>query len=176
MSDPHSAAGPSTNAVKSHKERSPSTCSTLESHASISSTSSASPSLTKSSLKKKPVDTGSLPIRLETLLVGGQRKAWDFDPESDINLVKQTIWSEWPQDWPQPKPASEKHLRILHLGHILDDPKMKLASRGMKPGHITVVHIITRATAPGEVGEKKPESELKKVEEEETPGCRCVIC
>lgn len=89
-------------------------------------------------------------VHLNALLVTGQRKTFRFDPNDTVETVKDHIWNHWPDAWPQPKPESAAYLRLLHLGHILDDPGLTLASRNCKPGATTVVHIIIRAVPPTE--------------------------
>lgn len=89
-------------------------------------------------------------VHLNTLLVTGQRKSWKFDPNETVEVVRTHIWENWPETWPQPKPESAAYLKLLHLGHILDNPDITLASRGCKAGMTTVVHIIIRSVPPPE--------------------------
>ncbi|SPO29365.1 uncharacterized protein UTRI_04906_B [Ustilago trichophora] len=125
-------------------------------------------------------------VHLNTLLVTGQRKSWRFDPNESVEAVRTHIWHNWPESWPQPKPESAAYLRLLHLGHILDNPHITLASRGCKPGATTVVHIIIRSVPPPEPVKVEQESPIKSTanasptqrnrQDEDTPGCSCVIC
>lgn len=129
--------------------------------------------------------SASASIVLETLLVGGQRRTWRFDPQTSIATVRQHIWTHWPSEWPQPRPQSDSLLRVLHLGHILDDPSLTLASRGMRIGSTTVVHLIIRSSVPSDPPKSQQDPPLKKsastpqaaaAAQERTPGCSCVIC
>lgn len=124
---------------------------------------------------------------LNTLLATGERKSWRFDPNDNVEAVRTHIWQNWPAAWPQPKPESAAYLRLLHLGHILDNPEITLASRGCKAGATTVVHIIIRSIPPPEPVKVEQESPVKTTSEarppsrsreaqEDTPGCCCVIC
>ncbi|EST04646.1 hypothetical protein PSEUBRA_006406 [Kalmanozyma brasiliensis GHG001] len=126
-------------------------------------------------------------VHLNTLLTTGERKSWKFDPKDTVETVRTHIWQNWPSFWPQPKPESVAYLRLLHLGHILDNPETTLASRGCKAGATTVVHIIIRAIPPPpEPVKVEQESPVKSTpqarppsrnrEPEDTPGCCCVIC
>lgn len=126
-------------------------------------------------------------VHLNTLLTTGQRKSWKFAPNDTIDVVRSHIWHNWPASWPQPRPESAAYLRLLHLGHILDDPKLTLASRGCKPGATTVVHIIIRSIPPpSEPVKVEQEAPVKTAQparppsrnrqQEDTPGCSCVIC
>ncbi|SPO28509.1 uncharacterized protein UTRI_04906 [Ustilago trichophora] len=125
-------------------------------------------------------------VHLNTLLVTGQRKSWKFDPNDSVQAVRTHIWHNWPDSWPQPKPESAAYLRLLHLGHILDNPDITLASRGCKPGATTVVHIIIRSVPPTEPVKVEQQSPIKSTpnaspaqrnrQDEDTPGCSCVIC
>ncbi|KAJ1575604.1 hypothetical protein NDA12_002835 [Ustilago hordei] len=131
-------------------------------------------------------------VYLDTLLVTGQRKSWKFDPNDTVEAVRTHIWQNWPGSWPQPKPESSAYLRLLHLGHILDSPDITLASRGCKAGATTVVHIVIRSLPPPEPVKVEQESPVKTTTEarpaqrhhnynrnrdqEDTPGCSCVIC
>lgn len=159
-----------------------SVCSTTSEHAHVINTATAdsSPSQPATRPDKR---ASAASIVLETLLVGGQRKTWRFEPQSSIATVRQHIWSHWPQEWPQPRPQSDSLLRVLHLGHILDDPTLTLASRGMPIGSITVVHLIIRSGLSPDTLKTQQEPPLKKsashpapAEQERTPGCSCVIC
>jgi len=124
-------------------------------------------------------------VNLNTLLVSGQRKSWRFDPDATVEAVRSHIWNNWPESWPQPKPESAAYLRLLHLGHILDNPDLTLASRGCKAGATTVVHIIIRSLPPPEPTKVEQQSPIKgsnarqtprNRRDEDTPGCSCVIC
>lgn len=94
--------------------------------------------------------TAAAAVHLDTLLVTGQRKSWRFDPNDTVETVRSHIYENWPESWPQPKPDSAAYMRLLHLGHILDNPDITLASRGCKAGSVTVVHIIIRSIPPTE--------------------------
>ncbi|KAJ1023231.1 hypothetical protein NDA16_003384 [Ustilago loliicola] len=125
-------------------------------------------------------------VHLNTLLVTDQRRSWKFDPNQTVEAVRTHIWENWPESWPQPKPESAAYLRLLHLGHILDSPDITLASRGCKAGATTVVHIIIRSLPPPEPVKVEQESPVKTTtevrparrnrEQQDTPGCSCVIC
>lgn len=183
--------------LASEKNRT-SVCSTTSeheiSHMINSSTPSGQPSPPSSSNIAAPPRTNNAPadnrraspsVVLETLLVDGQRKTWRFDPQSSIATVRQHIWSHWPQEWPQPRPQSDSLLRVLHLGHILDNPSLTLASRGMRLGTTTVVHLIIRSGSSSEPPKAPQPPPVKKSsshpgaeqqQNERTPGCSCVIC
>ncbi|GAC99762.1 hypothetical protein PHSY_007365 [Pseudozyma hubeiensis SY62] len=146
----------------------------------LAPTSSSSPSCDKQL-------SAAATVHLNTLLTTGQRKSWKFAPNDTIDVVRSHIWNKWPASWPQPRPESAAYLRLLHLGHILDDPKLTLASRGCKPGATTVVHIIIRSIPPpSEPVKVEQEAPVKTAQparppsrnhqQEDTPGCSCVIC
>ncbi|PWN27856.1 hypothetical protein BDZ90DRAFT_274678 [Jaminaea rosea] len=59
-------------------------------------------------------------VRLDLLLVTGQRIQFDFPPSANLAQVKERLWSEWPTSWPS-RPREAGEVRILHLGHILAD-------------------------------------------------------
>ncbi|KIS68025.1 uncharacterized protein UMAG_04066 [Mycosarcoma maydis] len=126
-------------------------------------------------------------VHLTTLLTTGQRKSWKFAPTDTIQTVRTQIWQDWPESWPQPRPESADYLRLLHLGHILDDAQLTLASRGCKAGATTVVHMIIRSIPPpSEPVKMEQQTPVKthsdapptrrRTEQEDTPGCSCVIC
>ncbi|TKY89718.1 hypothetical protein EX895_001503 [Sporisorium graminicola] len=128
------------------------------------------------------------PTHLVTLLTTtGQRTSWRFDPNQTVEVVRAHIWDNWPQAWPQPKPESAAYLRLLHLGHILDNPATTLASRGCRSGATTVVHVIVRSIPPPEPVKVEQQNPVKDADldapptrrnpdQQETPGCSCVIC
>ncbi|SNX85657.1 uncharacterized protein MEPE_04366 [Melanopsichium pennsylvanicum] len=126
-------------------------------------------------------------VYLNTLLVSGQRKSWKFSSGDTVEAVRNHIFLNWPESWPQPKPESAAYLRLLHLGHILDNPDITLASRGCKAGATTVVHVIIRSVPPPEPVKDEPQSPVKGVSnartvrnarqhDEVSSGCACVIC
>ncbi|UZJ54360.1 hypothetical protein CBS101457_003680 [Exobasidium rhododendri] len=122
-------------------------------------------------------------VRLDVLLISGQRKFFDFDAQKTAKEVRETIWEDWPQDWP-PRPMNPSAIRLLHLGHILED-KFVLSPgsgeqsasapptlRGMPLGKGTVVHLLLRQARTKEDGD---EDSLKKATA--TSGCcNCIIC
>lgn len=85
-------------------------------------------------------------------------------------------------------------MRILHLGHILDDKvilcpssttskssQQSLSSGAMVPGKSTVVHLLIRQElSKGSKEDDSPKDKVKKSEaDEETQSggcCGCVIC
>ncbi|CAO1637915.1 unnamed protein product [Parajaminaea phylloscopi] len=106
-------------------------------------------------------------IRLELLLITGQRAHFDLVPEATIADVKDQLWRAWPASWPA-QPASESSLRILHLGHILPDStplgadppstastslllsrktssqSAPIVARNLRAGTITVMHVLIK--------------------------------
>lgn len=108
----------------------------------------------------------------------------------------------WPTDWPL-RPPHASSLRILHMGHFLDD-RAPLAGDGpaagggpaagpMPLGRTTVVHVLIKpvktesirgdgeqARSNSQAGThltlaRSPDESLKK-KEEVPQGCCCVIC
>ncbi|KAF9071781.1 hypothetical protein BDP27DRAFT_1157183, partial [Rhodocollybia butyracea] len=57
------------------------------------------------------------------LTISGKRKVMTFEPETTIGRVKELVWSSWPtgEGWDNERPPTPSHLRILHLGRILQD-------------------------------------------------------
>lgn len=119
-----------------------------------------------SSNTKRSAPIPSDVIRLDVLLTSGQRKFFDFAPTTSIYDVRETIFRDWPEDWP-PRPASSSAIRILHLGHILDEkavlsgsstPGAATAAGSMPVGRSTVVHLLVRQspTKKGQNGEDEP--------------------
>lgn len=39
-------------------------------------------------------------VRLDVLLITGQRKYFDFDPQSNVKEVRESLWQNWPQGEP----------------------------------------------------------------------------
>ncbi|PWN31749.1 uncharacterized protein FA14DRAFT_162652 [Meira miltonrushii] len=131
-------------------------------------------------------------IRLDVLLISGQRRFFLVDPANTVKAVREKVWDEWPQDWP-PKPTSLNSMRILHLGHILDDKvilcppttsgksnQQTLSPGAMTPGKSTVVHLLIRQEPQKSSKEDdSPKDKLKKsseAEEDSQSGCcGCVI-
>ncbi|KAG1729523.1 ubiquitin-related domain-containing protein [Suillus paluster] len=60
-------------------------------------------------------------VSLTFLLVSGRRRTMSFDPANTIGRVKELVWNAWPTDWQEETPQAPSHLRILHLGKILQD-------------------------------------------------------
>ncbi|KAI3615687.1 ubiquitin-like protein 3-like [Moniliophthora roreri] len=60
-------------------------------------------------------------VSLCFLLISGKRRVMSFDPETTVGRVKELVWNAWPSDWQDEQPPTPWHLRILHLGKILQD-------------------------------------------------------
>lgn len=127
-------------------------------------------------------------VRLDVLLLSGHRKFFDFTPSTSVNSVRETIFSQWPPDWPS-RPASISAIRILHLGYILDDKAVlsttsssggarsscEVSTSGtMTLGRSNVVHLLIRQDLPDDHGDD--ESLKKRDTSEDTGCCNCVIC
>jgi hypothetical protein len=67
---------------------------------SASSSSGAAMSPVQQTLSRHSVATSGGPgagkVRLDALLVGGQRHLFDFEPETTVEQVRRTFWEEWP--------------------------------------------------------------------------------
>ncbi|CAK5275870.1 unnamed protein product [Mycena citricolor] len=57
---------------------------------------------------------------LTFLLVSGDRRMMNFEPETTVGRVKELVWSAWSSDW-QERPPAPTYLRILYLGKVLQD-------------------------------------------------------
>ncbi|KAJ3782103.1 hypothetical protein GGU10DRAFT_87095 [Lentinula aff. detonsa] len=57
------------------------------------------------------------------LMISGRRRVMTFEPETTVGRVKELVWNTWPSgpDWQEERPSTPSHLRILHLGKILQD-------------------------------------------------------
>ncbi|PWN43724.1 hypothetical protein IE81DRAFT_346324 [Ceraceosorus guamensis] len=119
-------------------------------------------------------------VRIDALLTSGQRHLFDFEPSTLVSEARDQIWNEWPADFPL-RPAEPSALRMLHLGHILDDRAPlsgdspaaggRPATGGMPLGKVTVVHILIRQP----VKDSNADDESLKKDDVQA-GCRCVIC
>ncbi|KAJ4495376.1 hypothetical protein C8R41DRAFT_762610 [Lentinula lateritia] len=55
------------------------------------------------------------------LMISGKRRVMTFEPETTVGRVKELVWNTWPSDWQEERPSTPSHLRILHLGKVLQD-------------------------------------------------------
>ncbi|KAE9398775.1 hypothetical protein BT96DRAFT_821493 [Gymnopus androsaceus JB14] len=96
-------------------------------------------------------------VSISFLLISGKRRVMTFEPETTVGRVKELVWNSWPtgQDWQEDRPPTPSHLRILHLGKILQDedtlkgvysPPTSPPSPTPVP---TIVHLAIRPTGPG---------------------------
>ncbi|KAJ1938952.1 hypothetical protein FBU59_004282 [Linderina macrospora] len=70
-----------------------------------------------SSVSDAPVGTD---IHLTLLMVSSARASLTFKPEDTVLSVKETLLRSWPKDF-DAKPAGPGNLRIVYLGHFLED-------------------------------------------------------
>ncbi|ESK86705.1 ubiquitin-like protein 3-like [Moniliophthora roreri MCA 2997] len=106
-------------------------------------------------------------VSLCFLLISGKRRVMSFDPETTVGRVKELVWNAWPSDWQDEQPPTPWHLRILHLGKILqDDDTLKDLSFAIHTSSPetptptpTIVHLSVRPFGPGA---PTPDDALKK--------------
>lgn len=106
-------------------------------------------------------------VSLCFLLISGKRRVMSFDPETTVGRVKELVWNAWPSDWQDEQPPTPWHLRVLHLGKILqDDDTLKGLSFAVHtptpeiPSPTpTIVHLSVRPFGPGA---PTPDDALKK--------------
>ncbi|KIY48709.1 hypothetical protein FISHEDRAFT_10751, partial [Fistulina hepatica ATCC 64428] len=89
------------------------------------------------------------------LTVSARRRNMNFDPDTTVGRVKELVWSGWPSEWADERPPTPSHLRLLHLGKILQDEET-LSGLNI-PSHIpdantpspgpTIVHLSVRPCA-----------------------------
>ncbi|KAG6829094.1 hypothetical protein H0H92_005707 [Tricholoma furcatifolium] len=135
-------------------------------------------------------------VYLTFLVISGRRKTMSFEPETTIGRVKELVWSSWPADWEDERPAGPSFLRVLYLGRMLQDDETLLQINF--PTHTpqsnpaptpTIVHISVRPFAPpGETELKKkrksrqsgdldPDAPSGAGDEGSSAGCcGCIIC
>ncbi|KAI0293951.1 hypothetical protein BC826DRAFT_1013428 [Russula brevipes] len=127
---------------------------------------------------------------LQFLLVTGRRRAMAFDPETTVRRVKELAWSTWPNDGQEERPPAPSFLRILYLGHILQDDdtlaQLKFPSyTPPEPATPTIVHLSIRSFVPREDTGLKKKRRLSRLDaslsradtsQEHGGGCCCVIC
>ncbi|KAJ1934682.1 hypothetical protein EC988_008728 [Linderina pennispora] len=77
-----------------------------------------------SSMSGAPVGTD---IHLTLLMVSSARVSLTFKPEDTVLSVKETLLRSWPKDF-DAKPAGPSNLRIVYLGHFLEDGDTLAAS------------------------------------------------
>jgi hypothetical protein len=90
------------------------------------------------------------------LLISGKRKVMTFEPETTVGRVKELIWNTWPtgQEWSDERPPTPSHLRMLHLGKILQDEhalkayNFPIFTAPSPPPAPTVVHLAIRPSGP----------------------------
>lgn len=133
---------------------------------------------------------GQNKVRLDILLLDGQRRFFVFDADSSVKSVREYIFAEWPQDWP-PRPMSSSNMRLLYLGHVLDDKASlcsnvgtktveRITTGAMQPGQSYVVHLLIKMEPTKDAKDddgasahlKKGSGDLDDV----AGGCCCVIC
>ncbi|KDN37247.1 hypothetical protein K437DRAFT_42539 [Tilletiaria anomala UBC 951] len=124
---------------------------------------------------------------LHTLLAtSGQRHTWTFPANITVKAVKEIIFNEWRQEWPE-RPPHAASLRLLHLGHFLDDrvalddvPNVAttLSSSPSTQVAATVVHLVIRPNWSNATDGADDESLLKSsaAGSSGVGGCRCIIC
>ncbi|KAJ3906661.1 hypothetical protein F5879DRAFT_629001 [Lentinula edodes] len=97
------------------------------------------------------------------LMISGKRRVMTFEPETTVGRVKELVWNTWPSgpDWQEERPSTPSHLRILHLGKVLQDEDTLEAcdfpihtptsssSLSITPHPPTIVHLAIRPTVPG---------------------------
>ncbi|KAJ4482614.1 hypothetical protein J3R30DRAFT_2196703 [Lentinula aciculospora] len=97
------------------------------------------------------------------LMISGKRRVMTFEPETTVGRVKELVWNTWPSgpDWQEERPSTPSHLRILHLGKVLQDEETLKAcdfpiytptsssSSAIAPLPPTIVHLAIRPTGPG---------------------------
>ncbi|KAJ1965264.1 hypothetical protein GGI12_000868 [Dipsacomyces acuminosporus] len=111
-------------------------------------------------MRKSLSDTSSLgssiandsDIHLTILMVSGVRTSLGFKPSDTVLSVKEQLLQNWPKDF-DAKPASPTNLRIVYLGHFLDDNDTLEASK-LQPGNTTVHLTIKAASAAEKTGKK----------------------
>ncbi|ORX72063.1 ubiquitin-like protein [Linderina pennispora] len=103
-------------------------------------------------------------IHLTLLMVSSARVSLTFKPEDTVLSVKETLLRSWPKDF-DAKPAGPGNLRIVYLGHFLEDGDT-LAESKLQPGN-TTVHLTIKASAA-------PEKTAKK-DIDKAPKCTCTI-
>ncbi|ORY95265.1 ubiquitin-2 like Rad60 SUMO-like-domain-containing protein [Syncephalastrum racemosum] len=113
---------------------------------------------------KVPLDK----VRLTFLLISGLRHSETFDPSTPIIQVKKYIWSHWPQEWTQTRPAPESvaRLELLYLGKFLDNDA-SLNDKGLLGGQSSTVHLLVR-------DQQSKKSDNSKSPESAT-SCKCCI-
>ncbi|KAJ7062942.1 hypothetical protein C8F01DRAFT_1251736 [Mycena amicta] len=108
---------------------------------------------------------------LTFLLASGSRCTRCYDPQTTGKTVKDSLWTEWPSDWPDTRPPTSSYLRVLHLGRVLRDEET-LSKHGF-PSHThppseeassapTIVHLAISAAPRGT--------------SDAVCGCQCIIC
>ncbi|KAJ3729529.1 hypothetical protein C8R42DRAFT_536278, partial [Lentinula raphanica] len=97
------------------------------------------------------------------LMISGKRRMMTFEPETTVGRVKELVWNTWPAgpDWQEERPSTPSHLRILHLGKVLQDEETLQAcnfpiytptassSPSVAPPSPTIVHLAVRPAGPG---------------------------
>ncbi|KAJ3977455.1 hypothetical protein EV361DRAFT_788225 [Lentinula raphanica] len=96
------------------------------------------------------------------LMISGKRRMMTFEPETTVGRVKELVWNTWPAgpDWQEERPSTPSHLRILHLGKVLQDEETLQAcnfpiytptasSPSLFPPYPTIVHLAVRPAGPG---------------------------
>ncbi|KAJ2006861.1 hypothetical protein H4R26_001134 [Coemansia thaxteri] len=59
-------------------------------------------------------------VRITFLMVSGEKGTRVFTPDDTVLHAKETLAKDWPDNFGN-KPATPLNLRILYLGHFLDD-------------------------------------------------------
>ncbi|KAF8872504.1 ubiquitin-related domain-containing protein [Infundibulicybe gibba] len=174
-----------------YESTSPGKCSDLD-----TTTMEASAPSNPDSTIPSPMDTiPQIPhTSITFLLVSGRRRTMSFELQTTVGRVKELVWNAWPEDWQDERPPAPAHLRVLHLGRILQDEdslaKLKFPAQAPStttPPTSTIVHLSIRSYLPpgedggekkGKKGRRRITSEGPAHQDEVVVGraCGCVIC
>ncbi|KAK4984792.1 hypothetical protein LTR66_006085 [Elasticomyces elasticus] len=104
-----------------------------------------------------------------------------FDPlRISVYTLKELIWKDWRDEW-EPRPVSPALIRLILLGHMLEDNKTLRDSRFTIS---TTPHVVHMTVRPADIlddedgGKTHGKGSLRHVDrdgDDRSPGCRCVI-
>ncbi|KAJ1818217.1 hypothetical protein LPJ60_004434 [Coemansia sp. RSA 2675] len=106
--------------------------------------------------------TGELKITF--LMVNTEKCIRTFAPDDTVLHAKEALINDWPDNFGS-KPPTTLNLRILYLGHFLED-SATLRDSKLNPGE-TTVHLMIKASS---THEKEAKKDIDKA-----PKCTCII-
>ncbi|KAJ2755767.1 hypothetical protein H4R27_000971 [Coemansia aciculifera] len=115
-----------------------------------------------SNLSAANIVTGELKITF--LMVTTEKCIRTFVPDDTVLHAKEALINDWPDNFGS-KPPTSLNLRILYMGHFLDD-SATLRDSKLNPGE-TTVHLMIKASS---THEKEAKKDIDKA-----PKCTCII-